>query len=137
MTRAVDEGNVSLEFEGLLAGVATHHIRMTAAEGLVAFWGWTLRTLVDLGIGVAQLNGDGSNLLFFVLDSVDSCDRLNDSGLAVGHVTDRSNVESRLSGLYENFVSVGIFDLGVFLVRKVLVLHQGFYLFFIQHYNFS
>ena len=54
--------------------------------------------LVDFGIGVAELDGDVADQLVLEADGLDTRDGLDDSRLAVSHVTDCADVDGRLPG---------------------------------------
>lgn len=55
-------------------------------------------TLVDLGVGVTQLDGNVSDQLVLETNSLDTRDGLDDGGLSVSDVADGANVDGSLSG---------------------------------------
>ena len=97
MTRAVNEAYVSDEAE--FKAVHLEDVFLCRAGRSVAYWTLTPRVLafVYFGVSVTQLNCDVA--LKFVLepDSVDSGERLDHRGLAVGHVADGADVDCCLS----------------------------------------
>lgn len=72
----------------LLTSVASVATR-TRARGVVA--------LVDLGVGVSQLDGDVSDQLVLESNGLDAGDGLDDGGLSVSDVADGANVDGGLA----------------------------------------
>lgn len=120
MTGAIDEAVfVSMGFGGRiwrlrnLRDVSQQSIGSAAALSLagrvdlllalvtsVASWPRALLVvaLVDLGVGVTQLDGNVSDQLVLESNRLDAGDGLDDGGLSVSHVADGADVDSRLSG---------------------------------------
>ena len=73
-------------------------VLLAAAVGRVAHRPGAGRVLalVDLGVGVAQLDGDVALELILEHDGVDAGQGLDDGRLAVSHVTDGADVDGRL-----------------------------------------
>lgn len=72
MPWAIHEGDVSDQQEGGLAAGsgALGGVFLARAEGLEALWSWAGGALVELGIGIAQLNCDVTEALFVVAHSL-------------------------------------------------------------------
>jgi len=60
----------------------------------------TLSALVQLGVGVTQLDCDVPDLFFEMLHCVHCGDSAHEGTLSVGDVADRANVDGRLTGDY-------------------------------------
>ncbi len=70
MTRTIDERHVTDQLHFLRALITGDHVVLVASKRLEAFWGRTLRALVDFSISVAKLDGDISNLFSLLLDGL-------------------------------------------------------------------
>ena len=96
VTGAVDEADVTNQVvaeavhdERVLLGRPHRGVaRRPLALGVVA--------AVDLGVGIAELNGDVALELILTPDGVDAGQSLDDGRLAVSHVTDGADVDGRL-----------------------------------------
>ena len=94
VTRTVDERDVSeeLELAAAAGSVARELVLFVAARRAVAARPRTLLVvaLVDLGVGVAELDGDVALLLVLEANGEHARERLDDCRLAVGDVADRA-----------------------------------------------
>ncbi|GIX66298.1 HVA22-like protein, putative [Babesia caballi] len=98
--RAVHEGDVALELHLVPAAgpQAQRLILLAAAVRLVAVRGRALRVraLVDLGVGVPQLDGDVALLFVLEADRMHAGQRVDHRRLSVGDVTDSADVDGSL-----------------------------------------
>ena len=67
MTWAIDKRDVSHQEELRLAELAFSIILLVGAIRLVGLWSWAFGALVQLGVGISELDGDVSD--FFLLMS--------------------------------------------------------------------
>lgn len=70
VTWAVDEGDMPRQDEHRVAVLALALVSLSRVERLVLLRGFAHRTLVELGVGIAQLDGDVSQFLAEETDSV-------------------------------------------------------------------
>ena len=92
---AIDETHVPPQL--VRNAVFLERIGVGASLGAVRGLAFRGQALVDLGVGVSQL--DGNVALQFVLetDRLHAADGLDDGGLSVGHMADRSHVDGGLA----------------------------------------
>ena len=97
MAGAVDKGQVTPESVRDASVFKDVWVRRSS-RGVEASLLGELVALVDLGVGIAQLNGDVSLQLVLETHSLHSGDGLDDCGLAVRDVSNRSNIDGGLAG---------------------------------------
>ena len=98
MAGAIDEGDVpdqlvleAVHDEGVLLGGA---LRRVADRPLALL----VEAAEDLGVGVAELDGDVALQLVLEADGVDAGEGLDQGGLSVGHMADGADVNGGLAG---------------------------------------
>lgn len=94
---AVNKGDVATELPGsLLILEDVSGVGAAGSEG-TGFGAVRRDTLVNLGIGISELDGNVTLKLVLEADSLDARERLDNSGLSVSHVADGTDVDGGLA----------------------------------------
>lgn len=97
MTWAIDEGDMARQDELTATCSALYRIRLSRVEGGVRIRSFTCRALVELGVGIAELDRNVSQLFSEESDGIGARDGSNKSTLTVGHMADGADVDGGLS----------------------------------------
>mmetsp|Transcript_7074 Transcript_7074/g.11916 ORF Transcript_7074/g.11916 Transcript_7074/m.11916 type:complete len:462 (-) Transcript_7074:120-1505(-) len=97
VTGAVDEGDVPEEEQVALTLLALGVVLLARLVGLEALGGRALGALVELRVGVPQLDRDLPDFLLVMSDRVDSGHCFHEGRFAVGHMADGADVLGSLS----------------------------------------